>query len=109
MSDKTKLVIPASHLKKYITELNYIKCHLEDGLDINIAIDRLENVIEEAEYDLKNAEKFTVSAQASAMGRLGGVKGGKARAAALSPERRSEIARKAYQARLAKKKEKENE
>ena len=33
------------------------------------------------------------------LGRLGGKKGGKARAEKLSPERRSEIARKAAQAR----------
>jgi hypothetical protein len=33
------------------------------------------------------------------LGRLGGVKGGAARAAKLSPERRSEIARKAAKAR----------
>lgn len=33
------------------------------------------------------------------LGRLGGLKGGKARAAKLSPERRQEIARKAAQAR----------
>lgn len=36
---------------------------------------------------------------AVALGRLGGVKGGKARASKLSPERRSEIARKAAAAR----------
>ena len=36
---------------------------------------------------------------AVALGRLGGKKGGKARAAKLTPERRSEIARKAAQAR----------
>jgi hypothetical protein len=33
------------------------------------------------------------------LGRLGGLKGGKARAAKLSPRRRKEIARKAAQAR----------
>jgi len=38
------------------------------------------------------------------LGRRGGKKGGKARAAALSPERRSEIARKASAARWAKRK-----
>jgi hypothetical protein len=32
---------------------------------------------------------------AVALGRLGGLKGGKARAAALSPEKRSELAKKA--------------
>jgi hypothetical protein len=41
---------------------------------------------------------------AVALGKLGGSKGGKIRAAKLSPERRSEIARKAVLARWAKKK-----
>ena len=40
---------------------------------------------------------------AVALGRLGGKKGGVARAKKLSPERRSEIARKAALARYAKK------
>jgi hypothetical protein len=44
-----------------------------------------------------------VSRAASAMGRLGGPKGGRARAASLSPERRSEIALKAAQTRWKKK------
>lgn len=39
---------------------------------------------------------------AVALGKLGGLKGGKARAAKLSPERRSEIARKASAARMTK-------
>lgn len=39
---------------------------------------------------------------AVALGRLGGLKGGKARAASLSKERRSEIAKKAAKARWAK-------
>jgi hypothetical protein len=39
---------------------------------------------------------------AQALGKLGGLKGGKARAKALSPERRSEIARKAAVARWGK-------
>ena len=41
---------------------------------------------------------------AVALGRLGGLKGGKARAKKLSPERRKEIAKKAAQARWGKKK-----
>ena len=40
---------------------------------------------------------------AVALGRLGGLKGGKARAKKLSPERRKEIAQKAAQARWGKK------
>jgi len=43
---------------------------------------------------------------AVALGKLGGKKGGKARAAALSPERRSEIARMAAKARWDKEKAK---
>lgn len=39
---------------------------------------------------------------AVALGKLGGAKGGKARAEALSPERRSAIAKKAAKARWAK-------
>lgn len=38
---------------------------------------------------------------AQALGKLGGLKGGKARAAKLSPERRAEIASKAAKARWA--------
>lgn len=40
---------------------------------------------------------------AVALGRLGGLKGGKARATKLSPKKRSEIARKAAQTRWKKK------
>lgn len=43
------------------------------------------------------------NAAAVALGRLGGLKGGKARAEALSPRQRSAIARKAAQARYGKK------
>jgi hypothetical protein len=43
------------------------------------------------------------NAAAVALGRLGGLKGGKARAAKLSKKRRSEIAKKAAAARWKKK------
>jgi hypothetical protein len=42
---------------------------------------------------------------AQALGKLGGKKGGKARAAKLTPERRAEIAKKAAAARWGKKKD----
>jgi hypothetical protein len=45
---------------------------------------------------------------AVALGKLGGQKGGKARAEKLTPEQRSEIAKKAAQARWAKKREEES-
>ncbi|WP_200900332.1 hypothetical protein [Rubrobacter aplysinae] len=44
---------------------------------------------------------------AQELGRLGGKKGGKARAEKLSPERRKEIAREAAKKRWAKKREEE--
>lgn len=43
-----------------------------------------------------------ISAAAKALGRLGGLKGGKARAAKLTPEQRKEIAKKAAATRWAK-------
>ena len=43
-----------------------------------------------------------VSAVAAALGRRGGLKGGPARAAALTPKKRAEIAKKAAAARWAK-------
>jgi hypothetical protein len=46
---------------------------------------------------------------AVALGKMGGSKGGKLRAAKLTPERRSEIARKAVQARWAKEKKRREE
>ena len=46
----------------------------------------------------------TKNPAAVALGRLGGIKGGKARAAALSPAKRSKIAKKAAAARWQKSK-----
>jgi hypothetical protein len=43
--------------------------------------------------------KNQIKAAMSYMGRMGGLKGGKARAESLSPDRRKEIARKAAQKR----------
>ena len=53
------------------------------------------DIVAEATGDEKNPA-------AVALGRLGGLKGGKARAAKLSKKRRSEIAKKAAQARWGK-------
>lgn len=49
--------------------------------------------------------KEEISSAAAALGRKGGLKGGKARAEALTPERRAEIARKAAAARWGTKEE----
>ena len=48
-----------------------------------------------------------INAAAKALGRLGGLKGGKARAAKLTAEQRSEIAKKAAAKRWAVKKQNE--
>ena len=55
----------------------------------------------EVEDNLK--EKDLIKLAASAMGRKGGLKGGKARAKVLTKEQRSEIAKKAAAARWRKK------
>src|SRR5436305_8000463 len=47
----------------------------------------------------ESTEEAPAKTPAQTNGRTGGLKGGKARAAKLSPERRSEIARKAAQSR----------
>lgn len=49
-------------------------------------------------------DQATKDPAAVALGRRGGLKGGKARAKSLSPARRSEIAQKAAMARHSKKK-----
>jgi len=49
------------------------------------------------------SKESTKNPHAVALGRLGAQKGGRARAEKLTPEQRSEIARKAVQARWAKK------
>ena len=53
------------------------------------------SIVQEATSEGKNPA-------AVALGRLGGLKGGKARAAKMTPEERSEAARKAAQARWGK-------
>jgi hypothetical protein len=47
----------------------------------------------------ERAERVDIARAAAALGRNGGLKGGPARAATLTPERRSEIARRAALAR----------
>ena len=51
----------------------------------------------------KNNEKPKKNPHAAALGKLGGLKGGKARAEKLSPKKRSEIAKKAAETRWQKK------
>ncbi len=50
-------------------------------------------------------DQAAISAAAAALGRKGGLKGGKVRAERLSPERRAEIARSAASARWSSRKD----
>lgn len=59
--------------------------------------------VERADKAADHAAHATKNPHAAALGRLGGLKGGQARAAALTAKRRREIATKAARARWAKK------
>jgi hypothetical protein len=60
------------------------------------------------EYVFNAMTKKKKNPHAVALGKIGGSKGGKVRASKLSPERRSEIARKAVLARWAKRTKQEH-
>lgn len=65
------------------------------------AVRIMETIAERTEREPVPAD---VSAAAAALGRRGGLKGGPARAAALTPKKRSEIAKRAAASRWAKRK-----
>lgn len=68
--------------------------------DINILASQ---IVEEATGEAApKPEDSTKNPAAVALGRLGGLKGGKVRASKLTPEQRKEIAKKAAQARWGK-------
>jgi hypothetical protein len=59
-------------------------------------------ILQEATGEKPKSEEPEKNAAAVELGRRGGLKGGKARAASLTPEQRSEIAKKAAAKRWAK-------
>ncbi|MEO5928996.1 MAG: hypothetical protein ABIR47_03600 [Candidatus Kapaibacterium sp.] len=65
---------------------------------------RAKSIVEIAtgEADAPTAPTSTKNPAAVELGRLGGLKGGKARAAKMTPERRKEIAKKAAETRWKK-------
>lgn len=69
--------------------------------DINQRAKSIVDIATEEKDEAKQADDL--KSAAAALGRKGGLKGGKARAAALSPKKRSEIAKKAAAARWKKK------
>jgi hypothetical protein len=70
--------------------------------DLNVLAKTIVEIATEGESETP-PEEDTRNPHAVALGRLGGKKGGKARAAKLTPEQRSEISRKAAKARWEKK------
>lgn len=61
------------------------------------------DVVRQATGETPKVERGDKNPEAVALGRSGGLKGGKARSRALTPEKRSEIAAKAAAARWKKK------
>jgi hypothetical protein len=57
------------------------------------------NIVDKATEQTENTDKPGKNEAAVALGRLGGLKGGKARADSLTPQRRKEIAQKAAEKR----------
>jgi hypothetical protein len=72
--------------------------------DLNVLAASITKAATEGEEEEVRPEDEGKNPHAVALGRLGGLKGGKARAAKLSKKKRSEIARKAAQARWSKNK-----
>lgn len=68
---------------------------------------RAKSIVDALTGDSKETQtpEELIKAAAAALGRKGGKKGGPARAKALTPKRRSEIAKKAAAARWSKKKD----
>lgn len=57
------------------------------------------NIVQQATEQVEKPEVVEKNPAAVSLGRLGGLKGGKARANKLTPEKRKEIARKAAESR----------
>lgn len=71
--------------------------------DLNILASQIvSEATEEEKLEAKEEPQPEKNPAAVELGRKGGLKGGKARAAKLSPERRREIAKKAAEARWGK-------
>ena len=70
----------------------------------NIVEDATKEEVSEEQEPEDESHETPKNPHAQALGRLGGLRGGKARAAKLTPQRRKEIARRAAMARWKKKK-----
>lgn len=77
--------------------------------DLNLLAFAIVTEVTEPEGVLAPEEEEAKNPHAVELGRLGGRKGGKARAEKLTPEQRKEIAKKAAQARWKKKQSNKND
>ena len=81
-------------------KIQFMPTRSSNHLDMNQLAKR---ILDEATGEAPKTEPPPVKNQAAVeLGKLGGKKGGSARAASLTPERRSEIAKKAAQGRWKK-------
>jgi hypothetical protein len=67
------------------------------------------NIVQQATGQVEKTDEKEKHPAAVTLGRLGGLKGGKARAEKLSPKKRSEIARKAAEKRWGSKSQSQSE
>jgi hypothetical protein len=72
------------------------------------AIGRAVQIAKIATGELEDSPLDGATSEAATLGRMGGLKGGRARADKLTPERRAEIAAKAATARWGKKSERDD-
>lgn len=80
--------------------MNYYLCGMAKAKRPTDTNKRAKSIVDIATGDKEDTlSKEAISSAAAALGRKGGLKGGPARAAALTPKKRSEIAKKAAAAR----------
>ncbi len=88
---------------KHDTKQGWCCCGEFHGADESVPHLEVEDIPPEEMSQILRRKEFmvpdTIHRAASELGQRGGLKGGAARARALSPERRSEIARKAAKSR----------
>ena len=97
------LLEKAIGLKEKLIESKNEKAHVESKIeDMRMKLDDLQSLIKTAIPEKPTDRDSIKNPSAVALGRLGGLKGGKARAESLTKEQRSEAAKKAANARWKK-------
>ena len=94
-----KLVVVTVRRRCLVCEAEAIVSEREDTEEIGIPCGECRAPTERVAILSRRTQTAAANPHAAALGRLGGLKGGPARAAALSPERRRDIARRAARRR----------